>query len=90
MAFKMRGFSPFTQKEESTNILTERKNDLEIKIESIMNESNDNPNRNQQNLINDLNNKINIISKQLEGRGDTNIRPIYDNEGKRIGGEKYK
>ena len=90
MAFKMTGFSPFTQKEESTSILTERKNDLEIKIESIMNKSDDNPNKNQQNLINEYNNKIDIIMEKLkEGRDDTNIKPIYDNEGKRIGGEKY-
>ena len=89
MAFKMTGFSPFTQKEESTSILTERKNDLEIKIESIINESDDNPNKNQQNLINEYNTEINIISKKLKGRDDTNIKPIYDNEGKRIGGKKY-
>ena len=86
----MRGYSAFTQKEESTNILTERKNDLEIKIESIINKSDDNPNKNQQNLINEYNDKIDIIMEKLKGRDDTNIKPIYDDEGKRIGGEQYK
>ena len=93
MAFKMRGFTPYTKNgnDESTNSLVEKKTDLEIKIEGIMNDSDDEPNSDQQNLINNYRNQINDISKKLENRGNTNIKPIYNKEtGKRIGSEKYK